>query len=159
MGYHIIGYAFFFGATDMVHRSVMENLLNQSELSLLKIPNTIIKHHPEIFMRLNDDEIFYDGDYYDVKNESADAQFSYFETCKDAGEKNWHHQLCKAQTNSHHSDSKNLKPGTKLFFADWFNNFLFLFLQLHLSPCLSVYLETYFFSDCEDIPGPPPKFV
>jgi len=58
MCYHIIGYAVQFRATDLVHHSEMQQLLNKKELSVLKIPNKFLKHHPEIFMRLNDDEIF-----------------------------------------------------------------------------------------------------
>ena len=112
MCYHILGYAVLFRATDWLHRSVMEELLNENEFARLKIPKSKNKNHPEIFIRINDDEIFFEGNYYDVKNESSDNEFYYFEALNDSGEKDWHQQLGEAQTNSNHSDAKKVKLGT-----------------------------------------------
>ena len=100
MCYNILGYVVLFRATDLFHSSMMKELLCKAELSIIKIPNHIIKNNPEIFIRLNEDEIFYDGNYYDVKNEKSTTTFTFFYTLKDAGEKDWHQQLCNAQINS-----------------------------------------------------------
>src|SRR5437868_4374618 len=63
--YNIIGYLVLFCTTDLHHRSMMEELLNKRELTVLKIPNEFLKHHPQIFMQKNTLEYF---GGYNIKN-------------------------------------------------------------------------------------------
>ena len=127
MCYHLMGYAVLFSATDLIHRSVMQSILTKTEISILKISTADIIHHPETFLRLNNDEIFYNGSYYDVKNETSDTQFTFFHVTKDVGENDWHHQLSEAGTYSdtNNADGKTLKSNAKIFSPEWVSNFSF----------------------------------
>ena len=159
MCYHFIGYVVLFRATDLIHRSLMEGLLNKTELATIKIPNSDMKHHAGIFMRLNDEEIIYKGNYYDVKNEISDNQFTFFQVIKDLEENIWHTKLNDAQSNANanHSTGKTLKSISKAFSPKWFSHFQFQFIQPNPSRCFLVFRTENIFSVSEDVFLPPPK--
>ena len=159
MCYHVIGYAFLFGAINLIHHTEMEELLNKNEFSLLKISTDDIEHHPEIFMQLSDDEIFYDGNYYDVKHEVTENGFTFFSAIKDVTENNWHQQLSEAQTNTgaNHADGKSLKSIVKIFSPEWFSVFQFQFVNQNSLGLFSFYSEKNISSGIEEVFLPPPR--
>lgn len=159
MCYHIIGYAVLFRATDWMHRSVMEELLNKKELTILKVPNEFLKHHPKIFMRVNRREIVFNGNYYDVKEEVPGNSFTLFHSIKDTDEKTWNDRFCEVQTFSkgNHANGKPLKSFTKIFCPAGFSDFQFQFVQQNPMQCFLIFNSSNFYSPVEKLISPPPQ--
>ncbi len=159
MCYNIVGYAVYFRVNDFLHCSIMKELLNKEELAVIKIPTALIKNHPEKFIRLNDDEIFYEGNYYDVKKESSDNSYNYFQAMKDLSEKDWHKQLRNAQANSDKSGSEGTttKLDVKKFSPEWCTHFCLMWCDKNSLQHFLVYTDKKRFSLCEEIVLPPPQ--
>ena len=138
----------------------MQALLHSTEISELKISNSLLRNHSGVFIRLNEQEIFYQGNYYDASFEKSEKEFSYFKVIKDQDEKTWHRQLKRAEARSNENPctGKTAKANSKIFSPECFATSRFEIFCNHSQFCFRNNHLNSVSSFIQEIIIPPPQF-